>query len=182
MSLEKRSIISTCSLLPVDEDMSHGLENHRMIIPKEELPFLTGIPSSHIEKIAPLTSTQRDLYLDYLINPDPTSFSVGMTVHLGNELDKDLWCQAIALVSKNDDMLRTRFFSYQGEEYQFVDAYLPAHFECADLQQTQASQAEDIAQFILKKNQGAIQPPCSGTSLSELFITRLCWFLYRHHG
>jgi hypothetical protein len=50
-------------------------EQQSKVIPfsQQEVADLLGIPVSRIERIAPLTTTQRDIYLDYAIDQNSAS-------------------------------------------------------------------------------------------------------------
>jgi amino acid adenylation domain-containing protein len=103
---------------------------------REEMALELAIPASRIERIAPLTPTQRDLYLAHLIDPDITVYSDGVSVNLGPNLDVAAWRQAVELVCETEEVTRTRFFMYRGEAFQFVEQSSPAGFEFVDLLNT----------------------------------------------
>ncbi len=70
---------------------------------------------AELDRIAPLTTTQRDLYLGHEIHPDTNAYSLVVSVPLGPSIDVALWCRALALVCARDDMLRTRLLTNQGQ-------------------------------------------------------------------
>ncbi|MCC5669145.1 amino acid adenylation domain-containing protein [Nostoc sp. CHAB 5784] len=88
---------------------------------------------SRIGKISRLTTTQRDLYLDNILYPDSTVFTLGMSVNLLQNLDRFVWEQAIKIVCQKDDVTKTRFIFYKGEGFQFVDKNADVNFEFIDL-------------------------------------------------
>ncbi|MEH2267248.1 MAG: amino acid adenylation domain-containing protein [Nostoc sp.] len=88
---------------------------------------------SRIGKISRLTTTQRDLYLDNMLHPDSTIFSLGISVNLSQNLDRFIWEQAIKIVCQQDDTTKTRFVFYKGEPFQFVDNDVNVNFEFIDL-------------------------------------------------
>ncbi len=89
--------------------------------------------ASKVGKISRLTTTQRDLYLDNMLNPDSTIFSLGISVKLSQNLDRFIWEQAIKIVCQQDDTIKTRFVFYKGEPFQFVDNDVDVNFEFIDL-------------------------------------------------
>ena len=127
------------------ENMAENPEQRVRMVPlfKQEIADSLGIPVSRIERLSPLTPTQRDIYLDYMIDPDTTLYSVAGSVDLGTELDNDLWHQAVSMVVKQDDILRTRFCFYKHEPLQFIDRECPVHFEFIDLTDTLANNFEE---------------------------------------
>src|SRR5579872_5887511 len=84
-------------------------------------------------KTAPLTVTQRDLYLDQVIHPEETTYSLGLAVTLGPQVDVALWERAVATVVEHDDALRTRFGFDQEQVYQYVDGASAASVELVNL-------------------------------------------------
>lgn len=88
--------------------------------------------SSRIGKISRLTTTQRDLYLDNMLHPDSTIFTLGVSVNLSENLDISIWEQAIKIVCQKDDTTKTRFVFYKGEPFQFVDCNTDVNFEFID--------------------------------------------------
>jgi amino acid adenylation domain-containing protein len=103
---------------------------------REEMAEELALPPSRMERIAPLTPTQRDLYLAHLIDPDITVYSDGVSVNLGPELNVAAWQKAVRLMCEEGEVTRTRFFSYRGEAYQFVEQDSQVKFEFVDLFQT----------------------------------------------
>ncbi len=87
---------------------------------------------AELDRIAPLTTTQRDLYLGHEIHPDTNAYSLVVSVPLGPSIDVALWCRALALVCARDDMLRTRLLTNQGQIYQWVDRGSSVHFTSLD--------------------------------------------------
>ncbi|MEH1777317.1 amino acid adenylation domain-containing protein [Nostoc sp.] len=88
---------------------------------------------SRIGKISRLTTTQRDLYLDNMLHPDSTIFSLGISVKLSQNIDRFIWERAIKIVCQQDDITKTRFIFYKGEPFQFVDNNVDVNFEFIDL-------------------------------------------------
>ncbi|MDZ8263386.1 non-ribosomal peptide synthetase [Nostoc sp. ChiQUE01b] len=88
---------------------------------------------SRIGKISRLTTTQRDLYLDNMLHPDNTVFSLGLSIKLPQNLDTYTWEQAIRIVCQEDDTIKTKFIFYQGEAFQFVDNNADIHFEFIEI-------------------------------------------------
>lgn len=84
-------------------------------------------------KTAPLTVTQRDLYLDQVIHPEETTYGLGLAVNLGPRVDVALWKRAVATVVEHDDALRTRFGFDQEQVYQYVDGAAAASVDLVNL-------------------------------------------------
>ncbi|HJR08608.1 MAG TPA: non-ribosomal peptide synthase/polyketide synthase [Pyrinomonadaceae bacterium] len=108
-----------------------------------EMADALALPAARVGRIAPLTPTQRDLYLAHLINPDTTVYSDGVSVALGANLDVAAWRKAVAFVFDSTEAARTRFFSYRGEPYQFVDLDYPVPFEFVDLADARGNNGDD---------------------------------------
>lgn len=86
-----------------------------------EMAASIHLPAERMLRIAPMGSTQRDLYLSHLIAPESRRFTVVIVAELGTGIDPDAWRRAVVGVVNRDDATRTRFFLYKGEPYQFVD-------------------------------------------------------------
>ena len=108
---------------------------HEQMPAREVIASSLGVATSCIEQVAPLTPMQGDLYLNYLINPDATAFSIGMVVTLGDELDIGLWRRAVTLTIEHESILRTVFLDYEDMLYQVALKDMPCHFEFIDLQE-----------------------------------------------
>ncbi|MGM3305324.1 amino acid adenylation domain-containing protein [Anabaena sp. WFMT] len=107
--------------------------------------------SSRIGKISRLTTTQRDLYLDHILHPDSTVFSLGLSVKLPQDLDELIWKQAIERVCQKDDAIKTRFVFYKGEPFQFVDQNTQIDFEFIELDNSCFSTLNEFIQEKIKK-------------------------------
>ncbi|MEH2062943.1 MAG: amino acid adenylation domain-containing protein [Nostoc sp.] len=107
---------------------------------------------SNIGKISRLTTTQRDLYLDNMLHPDSTFFSLGASVKLPKTLDRFIWEQAVKIVCQADDTIKTKFIFYQGEAFQFVDKSADIHFEFIEMNTNNPDfkSVEDIIQKKIK--------------------------------
>jgi amino acid adenylation domain-containing protein len=83
---------------------------------------------------AALTPTQRDLYLHSAVDPESTTYNIGMSVDLGRRLEPAVWERAVAHVVQEDDVTRTRIEVRDGEAFQRVDAACPCAFEFVELE------------------------------------------------
>jgi len=110
---------------------------------KEEIAASLDIPLSRIERLSPLTPTQRDLYLDYMINPDSRVYSLGLSIDLGTDIDRYLWEKAVSVAVEQEDIAKTRFCLYKDEVFQFIDKASSVFFEFIDLTHSQDSQGID---------------------------------------
>ena len=93
----------------------------------EEVPLFTrelaaaiGSPVSEIERSLPLNPTQRDLYLDYLLAPESTLYSLGLSAPLSCDLDPALWERAVRLATAGEEVARLRFASLRGVAHQLL--------------------------------------------------------------
>ncbi|MEH1970760.1 amino acid adenylation domain-containing protein [Nostoc sp.] len=105
---------------------------------------------SNIGKISRLTTTQRDLYLDNMLHPDSTVFSLALSVKLPKNLDRFIWEQAVKIVCQADDTIKTKFIFYQDEAFQFVDKSADIHFEFIELN-TKAPEFNTLEYIIKEK-------------------------------
>ena len=70
---------------------------------------------------APLTPTQRDLYLHHVQHPASTQHLIGDSCRLDADLRTDLWLQAVDTVLSQEPLTRTRLVVVDGEVCQQVD-------------------------------------------------------------
>jgi amino acid adenylation domain-containing protein len=99
----------------------------------EEMASLLGVPQERLQRVAPLSITQRDVWLEQMVKPDSTVFSVGGRLRLGPDLDERCWRRAVEFVAANEDLARTRLFVFRGEPHQFVDPEQGIEYEFVDL-------------------------------------------------
>ncbi|BAY08030.1 non-ribosomal peptide synthetase [Calothrix sp. NIES-2098] len=118
------------STMPMSEDIMSLLAGTSVDEPFE---------ASNLGKIGRLTTTQRDLYLDNILHPDSTVFSLGLSVKLPKNLDRFIWEKAVNIVCQQDDTIKTRFIFKQGEAFQFVDNNLDVNYEFIELESTTTS-------------------------------------------
>ncbi len=91
----------------------------------DQLAAAIGLDSTEVAALAPLTPTQRDLYLDHLLDPEGTVYSLGLSVPLavpGGRVDAALWERAVAAVVAGEPALGVRFASLRGEPFQLLPA------------------------------------------------------------
>jgi amino acid adenylation domain-containing protein/thioester reductase-like protein len=105
---------------------------------------------SRIGKLSRLTTTQRDLYLDNMLHPDSTIFSLGLSIKLPANLDRFIWEQAVKIVCQADDIIKTKFIFYRGEAFQFVDKNADIHFEFIDIEHNNYQNLEKFIQDKIK--------------------------------
>lgn len=70
---------------------------------------------------APLTPTQRDLYLHHISRPDSTQHVIGDSCNIGPDIDADLWLQAAHTVLAEEPLARTRLTVSNREVLQEAD-------------------------------------------------------------
>src|SRR5262249_36892280 len=70
---------------------------------------------------APLTPTQRDVYLDQQLHPGLAIYSVGSSITLGRELDRALWEEAVRAVFAAEPIMRSRIEVAADGLFQYVD-------------------------------------------------------------
>lgn len=163
-------------------------ERRLLMIPlfTTEMAAAVQIPPSRMRRIAPLGSTQRDLYLSHLINPDSRRFTVAILAELGSGVDSGRWHRAVASIAESDEMTRTRFFLYKGEPYQFVDGEATTSFEFIDLSPTDAAATtlEDLIEGHLARKYDLhdFQAPILKNLLIKRADGRSVAVLIFHHG
>lgn len=111
------------------------------------LAQMLAVPPTLIGRTAPLAPSQRDLYLAWLRHPQETTYSVGLSVRFGDDLDPDLWEEAVRRVVAADETLRTRFVSWRGEPYQVVDRTLSGEVIRVSAEREQSHQ-EMVDRFV----------------------------------
>ena len=80
----------------------------------------------------PLTTSQRDLYVDYSIRENRYLYNLGFCLPLGEGIDRNLWEESVRQVAESDDITRTRMIAGKGGIFQGVDSTVPSHFEYID--------------------------------------------------
>jgi amino acid adenylation domain-containing protein len=109
-----------------------------------EVAQALGTPAGWIETVAPLNTTQRDLFLDYLRDPESVIYSLGVSARLPVAVEPRLWAQAVSAVIEREPAARSRFLSYHGELVQAIERRATVHFEVLDLHGEPAA-AEEAA-------------------------------------
>ena len=115
----------------------------------EELCAASLRGNVEIDKIAALIPMQRDLYLAFLFNADELTFSVGITLRLGKDIDPENWYRAVSLVVEHDDVPKTIFYDYHGQIFQMVTREA-CHFELIDARNWQGREVE-LEEFVRGK-------------------------------
>jgi amino acid adenylation domain-containing protein len=100
-----------------------------------------------VETIAPLTPTQRDLYLDHELDPEAVTYSLGVSARLGAEIDPARWEAAVRAVAAAEPVARTRFTTLRGELLQVAERGAAVRFELLDL----AQEGTDLETLIRRK-------------------------------
>jgi amino acid adenylation domain-containing protein len=118
------------------------------------------------EKVLPLTNMQRGLYLNHLLYPDDVlSQQTGFHVHIYAAVDKDLWKQALLVLTKQYAGLRAQIkaanFIASDLAYQVFQKEALLDFAYADLsgkgfEQNSAALDKFIADFIFTPLQNAL--------------------------
>jgi amino acid adenylation domain-containing protein len=76
---------------------------------------------------APLTPTQRDVFLDQQLHPELPVYSIGCSVNLGRELEPDLWHDAVQTVFASEPIMHTRLEETDAGVFQYVDDEATIH-------------------------------------------------------
>lgn len=105
-------------------------EQHLKLLPlmRREMAAAQGIDEGRMGRLAPLTGTQRDLYLGHCFAPRASTFILGSSMYFGDDLDPDLWQRAVEWVVAEEDILRTRLLTFRDQVYQWVDRKAPVDF------------------------------------------------------
>ena len=113
-----------------------------------ELIHLLGLQEVEVESLLPLTSTQRDLYLDAVVNPETLRNSLGYVIEIHQKLDEDLWRQAYHQVVKEQSVLRSivvpSSVTYTEMAYQCVLRHKTLEMEWIDLSQQDPMPDPDV--------------------------------------
>ncbi|HEV7515615.1 MAG TPA: AMP-binding protein, partial [Thermoanaerobaculia bacterium] len=86
-----------------------------------ELAGALGLPPAQVAAVAPLTTTQRDLYLDHELNPESVVYSLGVSARLGMRVDAGLWNRAVATVVAGEPTTRLRVLAHANEPFLVVE-------------------------------------------------------------
>lgn len=70
--------------------------------------------------IHPLTTVQRDLYLDSIFNPDDSAHSLAFYIEIEGSLDIEKWNQAIQMLVDSSPALKTGLIIHENEVYQGI--------------------------------------------------------------
>jgi amino acid adenylation domain-containing protein len=98
-----------------------------------EVATALGLPQDRVHKLSPLTPTQRDNYVAEQLAPDTGLMRVVGTLPLGQDISPELWRDAMMLAISTDDIVRTRFTTYNHQVYQFVYPELSLPHQFIDL-------------------------------------------------
>ncbi|MBT4836723.1 MAG: amino acid adenylation domain-containing protein, partial [Methylococcales bacterium] len=81
------------------------------VFDRHELFQILNIGETEYEKILPLTSTQRDIYLESVLNPDTQFNSIGYAIEVNHKLDVDCWTKALQKITDHEPLLRTKIIA-----------------------------------------------------------------------
>jgi len=94
------------------------------LMPDSGYQELLGLSAESVDAFYPLTTTQRDLALDSVRDPEGTHNNLGYALELPLSLDESLWQQALQRVMNEQPALRTRVVSCEASfverQYQWV--------------------------------------------------------------
>ncbi len=77
-----------------------------------------GVSKSDYSELLPLTTIQRDLYLDTILNPEDAAHSLAFYVELNRDLNVEVWQQAVQKVIALSPSLRTKIVVRDNDIYQ----------------------------------------------------------------
>jgi bacitracin synthase 3 len=97
--------------LPKEQILSYYLEHGR----EDELYRFLGVSNQEFACLYPLTPTQRDLYLDCLINPDGKAHRLFYYNQINQPIDINVHKQTLTILYKNYPILRSKLLT-RGEE------------------------------------------------------------------
>ena len=101
----------------------------------DEIRAAIGVDASAGE-LLPLSSTQMELFLDSLVNPDTVQNATGYWLPVYSELDVGIFQKAVAHVASQSPILDARFYTcdlpYAEAGYQVLPAEPESHFEFID--------------------------------------------------
>jgi len=92
-----------------------------------------GLEPERLAAVAPLNTTQRDLFLDHARDPESVVYSLGVSARLPAAVDPRLWQQAWAAVTAAEPVTRLRILAWRGEPLQVEDRAPAPACEVVDL-------------------------------------------------
>lgn len=99
------------------------------LLAENELYAELGCDQAEVEQILPLTTTQRELYLEMLLNPESRYSSLGYAFELPQNIDIKLWKETLQRLSDYQPVMRTRIVgsqqTYLDDAYQCVYKCVP---------------------------------------------------------
>src|SRR5260370_23487761 len=106
---------------------------------KDDVAARLNIPAVSIARALPLSPAQRDLYLDWLIRPESTVYSIAVSETLGPTVDPTLWEHAVQETLAGEEIARTTVCQLDNEILQIVREGAVIFFSFCDL----TSEGED---------------------------------------
>lgn len=85
------------------------------------------------QSVAPLSLTQRDLFLDSLVHPESTTYSLAVSADLGPFVDPARWEEAARKILARQQIARTVFCQYGNDFLQVITRDAHVHFSHVDL-------------------------------------------------
>jgi amino acid adenylation domain-containing protein len=146
---------------------------------RREVARSLRLPAALIGRAAPLSPTQLDLYLAHVRDPHAVTYSLGLSVRLGQDLDPCLWEEAVRCVIAHEDTLRTRFYCWRGEPYQLVDYNISGNVAHVGVQRGQSCQ--DIIDSFVRVPYDLFQGPLfQNVLVSDVDGSFIALFAYHH--
>jgi len=100
----------------------------------------------NLKKLAALLPNQRDLYISYLTDANKALYTIAYSVDLGINIDVDKWYKSLIELHAANDVLKSRFFSFNDSFYQIIDEAMLIEFKFYD-----GENAEEILEAEIKK-------------------------------
>lgn len=111
----------------------NAIDNYVLYYGNEpELFEYLGVSNEEFESVYGLTTTQRDIYLTCLLNPEGSGLRLLVYLEIVGTVDAGLWKAAIEKVTEQEDSLRSVLIIKDTEVFQGVKKQSDVNFKCID--------------------------------------------------
>ncbi|MBT7409881.1 MAG: amino acid adenylation domain-containing protein, partial [Methylococcales bacterium] len=104
-----------------------------------ELSRILDVSADTTEQILPLTASQRDLFIDTLMNPQTQYNSFAYVLDIAREINVSVWHKALLALHAEQPLLRAKMVScsasYAESAYQIIEKKRPIKLDIQDLSQ-----------------------------------------------
>jgi amino acid adenylation domain-containing protein len=127
---------------------------------KQQLFRYLGIEDTVYESAYPLNTTQRDIYLTCLLDPEGYTLRPLAYFEMAADIDAALWEEAIRNVTSREDSLRSVLITKDAEVFQAVKKEMPVNFHFSDISAaiTEATPIHVLVRKYCDENQALNKP------------------------